>query len=303
MNKPENKNLPASIHDRLLRQARQEGRPLNELLQYYAIERFLYRLTESRYADQFILKGALLFRLWRLSPSRPTRDIDLLGFVENDLENLIAIVKDVCDLKVSDDGIRFDATTVTGERIREEAEYKGVLIRLQGLLGKIRLHVQIDIAFGDVVSPSAVRRAYPTLLAMPGPDVRSYPPEAVIAEKLQAMIHLGSANSRMKDFYDLWLLTDQIKFKGKVLQEAIQQTFQNRVTEIPEAEPVAFSGGFAQEKQRQWTAFLKTDMVTNAPDQLVLAIKQIQEFIQPIFKAILGGKEFRRSWMADQRWK
>jgi predicted nucleotidyltransferase component of viral defense system len=302
MNKPENKNLPASIHDRLLRQARQEGRPFNELLQYYAIERFLYRLSQSRYTDQFILKGALLFRLWRLSPLRPTRDIDLLGFAENDLEKLIAIVKEVCDLKVSDDGIRFDVATVTGERIREEAEYEGVRVRFQSLLGKIRLHLQIDIAFGDVVSPSAVRRVYPTLLAMPGPDVRSYPPETVIAEKLQAMIYLGIANSRMKDFYDLWVLTNQFDFQGNVLQEAIRQTFQNRRTEIPKDEPAAFSKDFAQEKQRQWTAFLKTEAVSEAPDQLIFAAKRIQKFVQPIFEAILDGGELGKNWMTKEGW-
>jgi predicted nucleotidyltransferase component of viral defense system len=302
VNAPEHKNLPASIHDRLLKQARKSGRPLNELLQYYAIERFLYRLTQSKHAEKFILKGALLFRVWGFEPYRPTRDIDLLGFTNNDVASLIAIVKEICDLKVSEDGIDFLAATVTGERIRDNAEYEGVRLRFSSTLGKIQLHLQIDVAFGDVVTPSAVSGFYPTLLAMPAPEVCSYPPETVVAEKLQAMIYLGSVNSRMKDFYDLWVLTNQIQFKGGVLQKAINLTFENRDTDIPEGEPVALSTQFAQEKQGQWKAFLKTENISNAPPQFDLVLARIQEFISPIFEAQHTGKTFRKNWQVNGTW-
>ena len=192
MSDQEIKNLPASIQDRLLNQARSSGRPFNELLQYYAIERFLYRLAQSKYTNHFVLKGALLFRAWGFAAFRPTRDIDLLGNISNEVENLVTIMKDVCGQEVQADGIHFDPETVRGERINEDADYEGVRIRFEGKLGKVRLHLQIDIGFSDIVTPASKTVNYPVILKMPAPKMQAYPPETVVSEKLQAMIFLGA---------------------------------------------------------------------------------------------------------------
>lgn len=278
------------------------GRPLNELLQYYAIERFLYRLAQSRYADQFVLKGALLFRVWGLPVFRPTRDIDLLGYTSNEVESLVAIVREVCKVVVPEDGVRFDPGSMKGERIKEDADYAGVRLKFSGLLGKTRLNLQIDVGFGDIVSPAPVVKPYPVILSMPVPELRSYPPESVVAEKLQAMIYLGSANSRMKDFYDLWILSENIEFDGEALLEAIRQTFEHRTTDVPEYEPVSFSEKFANEKQGQWTAFLRASAIIDVPGHLDMILTRLREFILPVFKSILAGKKFTKTWKLRGPW-
>jgi predicted nucleotidyltransferase component of viral defense system len=297
------KDLPASIHERLLQQARVSGRPLNELLQYYAIERFLYRLSCSRYAGQFVLKGALLFRVWGLPAFRPTRDIDLLGFTSNEVSNLVAIVQELCMLEVPDDGIRFDPESVKGKRIKEDADYEGVRLRFMGFLGRARLNLQMDVGFDDVVTPAPLVKAYPAILEMPVPELRSYPPETVVAEKLQAMIYLGSANSRMKDFYDLWIFACMIEFKGEVLQDAIRRTFEHRDTDVPENEPVAFSERFANDKQDLWLAFVKTSSIKDAPEQMETVIAHLRKFIFPVFESIRTDMKFTKTWSADGPWK
>jgi predicted nucleotidyltransferase component of viral defense system len=303
VSKPDVKNLPASIRDRLLKQAHLSGRPMNELLQYYAIERFLYRLSRSRHADQFVLKGALLFRTWGLSAIRPTRDIDLLGYTSNEVGNLTAIIKEVCTQEVQEDGLLFDPDTVAGERIKEDADYEGVRVRFTGLLGEARLHLQIDVGFADVVFPSPMVKTYPVILPMPAPELHSYPPETVIAEKLQAMVFLGSVNSRIKDFYDLWILASRFEFKGSALQKSILLTFEHRNTEFPSGEPAAFSTWFTKEKQRQWMAFLMTSTITDAPDQLELILVLLKKFILPIFESIRSGRKFGKKWKAGGPWR
>jgi len=301
--KPDIKNLPASILDRLMNQSQITGRNYNELLQYYAIERLLYRLAQSPHAKQFVLKGALLFRTWGLPASRPTRDIDLLGRTSNNLENMISIIKDVCAQKVEDDGLVFDPDTVVAERIKEDANYPGIRVRFTGKLGKARVHIQIDVGFADVVSPSPMVMTYPVILPLPAPELRSYPPETVVAEKLQAMIYLAIANSRMKDFYDLWILANRFEFKGAVLQESIRRTFEHRKTDIPAGEPVAFSVQFAREKQGQCSAFLKTSAITDAPDQLETVLAFLQIFILPVFQSTLTKQKFVKMWKPGGPWK
>jgi predicted nucleotidyltransferase component of viral defense system len=290
VSKPIVKNLPASIQERLSIQARLNDRPFNEFLQYYTIERFLYRLSQSKQAGQFVLKGALLFRVWGLPAFRPTRDIDMLGFTSNEVENLTSMIREICEQKVQDDGLTFDPQTVIGERINEDADYGGVRIRFSGLLGKARVHLQVDVGFADVVFPAPMEMKYPVILPMPVPMLRVYPPETVVAEKLQAMIDLGTVNSRMKDFYDLWILADRFKFKVEVLQEAIHRTFERRHTQIPATEPVAFSAHFAREKQNQWMAFIRTSTITNAPDKLETVLVRLREFIMPIFQNLSAGR-------------
>ena len=303
MSKPEIKNLPASIQDRLLNQARLSERPFNELLQYYAIERFLYRLSQSKHVSQFVLKGALLFRVWTLPAFRPTRDIDLLGQTSNEVENLVAIIKEVCGQEVQEDGLLFDPDTVTGERIKEDADYEGIRARFTGLLGKTRVHLQIDVVFADIVFPAPVVMKYPVILPMPAPALRSYPRETMVAEKLQAMIYLGTINSRMKDFYDLWILANRFGFEGDLLQEAVRRTFEHRNTDIPTDEPAAFSAQFAREKQGQWNAFIRTSDIPDAPGQLIIILAYLQEFILPIFQELCAGRIFGKKWNAGGTWR
>jgi len=192
---------------------------------------------------------------------------------------------------------------VTGERIQEDADFAGVRVRFSGLLGRARARLQIDVGFADVVSPAPRVKTYPVILPMPAPELRSYPPETVIAEKLQAMVFLGSVNSRMKDFYDLLVLANRFEFKGSALQEAIRLTFEHRNTELPSGEPAAFSAQFAREKQGQWRAFLTTNAITDAPAPLEITLECLREFILPVFQSTLAGRKFGKKWKAGGPWE
>ncbi len=224
MSKETKKNLPASVHSRLLNLARSADRPLNEFLQFYPIERFLYRLGQTRFRQNFILKGAQMLRVWHAPTSRPTMDVDLLGTVENSVENLERIVRECCSIEI-EDGVVFRPETVVSREIRKNAEYRGVRVNLHGLLGTIRLNVQIDFGFGDTVVPSPVEISLPQILDFGSPELLGYTPESAIAEKFQAMVELDLTNTRIKDFYDIWLLSQNLEFQGEVLAEAIKTTF------------------------------------------------------------------------------
>ena len=247
----ERKNLPTSIHQRLLNKARQSGRAFNELLQYYAIERLLYRLSISEYSELFTLKGALMFNAWGLTNLRPTRDIDLLGHTQNTVDAVLKIFQDLSKLEAEPDGLEFDPLHIQSERIKEDADYEGIRITMTARLGKTRLPIQIDIGFADVITPAPESLDYPTILDLPAPHLYGYPPETVIAEKFQAMIVLGMANSRMKDFYDIWMLITNFEFESSVIQNAIERTFQNRGTELPTEKHIVFSDEFAENKADQ----------------------------------------------------
>ncbi len=201
------KDIASSVHQRLLNVARQTDRPFNEILQYYAMERFLYRLSKSRYRDRFILKGALILICWEAPISRPTADIDLLGYIDSEVDSIVAIMKDICEQRVVDDGMVFYMDSVGGERIIEGAEYRGVRVKVRGGLGNARVTAQIDVGFGDVVVPSPEKVDYPAILDFPAPRLLGYSRESIIAEKLATMIRLGVLNSRMKDIFDIWLLS------------------------------------------------------------------------------------------------
>jgi Nucleotidyl transferase AbiEii toxin, Type IV TA system len=273
------KNLPVSIHRRLLNLARSENRPLNELLQYYAIERFLYRLGNSVYRTQFILKGGQMLKVWNAPTARPTIDIDLLGKVNNSIENLEKIVSECCQTK-SSDGVVFDQSSIKGEAIRKDAEYQGVRITLNGTLGKIRLHLQIDFGFGDAVVPEPIEIELPQLLDLGKPKLYGYTPESSIAEKFQAMVALDLTNSRMKDFYDIWLLSKTLEFDNKVLSDAIKETFKRRETPLPTSTPRALTTEFTNDKnkQTQWKAFLRKNRL-DEEIELEAVVKEIEEFL------------------------
>ncbi|MBW2593251.1 MAG: nucleotidyl transferase AbiEii/AbiGii toxin family protein [Deltaproteobacteria bacterium] len=214
------KNMSASVRQRLLNRARSDHRPFNELLQYYAMERFLYRLSQSVHVDRFILKGALMLRVWRSPELRPTMDIDMLGVTSNEKVDIVAQIQDILTVDVETDGLAFDPDSIQAERITEDADYEGIRIRFLGELGTARINMQIDIGFGDVVYPEPEESDFPTMLNSPVPRLLCYSRESSIAEKFEAMVKLGMLNSRMKDFYDIWLLSRQFDFDGAKLAAA-----------------------------------------------------------------------------------
>ena len=245
------RNLAASVRARLLNRARETRQDFNLILTRYALERLLYRLSISPHADQFLLKGALLFDLWFDIPHRPTRDADFLGLGSAELPVLEAIFKNVCMVD-ADDGVTFRPDKVHAVEIRKEANYAGVRITLLGLVDGARCSIQVDIGFGDAVTPGPEEARYPVMLPeVEAPKLRVYPRYTVVAEKLEALASLGIANSRMKDFFDLWILSRYTEFDGDTLRRAIRATFDRRKTELPPRVPFGLTDDFARDTQKQ----------------------------------------------------
>lgn len=284
MKKQTNKNIAASVHQRLLNIARETGRPFNEVLQYFAMERLLYRLSCSRHKGSFVLKGALLFRVWDVPDSRATRDIDFLAFLDNSPGNIAAIFREVCTIK-GDDGLVFDPDSVDARTIKADADYEGVRVRFRGLLGKARITMQIDVGFGDKVHPAVVQTDYPVILDLPAPSLYMYPPETVVAEKVEAMIHLGSLNSRMKDFYDIWRLSQQFEFDAEILSEAIRQTLNNRETKLIPFDELKADLLENETSKKQWSAFL-TKSGISGPESFHEVLDQLAIFLDPLLERI-----------------
>jgi hypothetical protein len=298
------KNISASVHQRLLNKARESRRPFNELLQYFAIERFMYRLSKTPHVERFILKGALMLPVWKAPLTRPTKDIDLLGYLDTDVQIITNAFRDVCEQGVESDGMLFDADSVSGEIIMEEADYGGIRVGLQGSLGSARVSLQIDVGFGDVITPSASEITYPTILDMPPPALRGYSRESTVAEKFQAMVKLGALNSRMKDFYDIWMLSCEFNFEGSVLAAAITSTFQNRRTDVPKRiVPLEESFGKDPTKTSQWQGFISKSKLDNVPHSFAECIAALGVFLRPVAEALYVGKPFDRSWVAPGPWK
>ena len=295
-------NLTASVRQRLQNISRVGKEPFDLVLSRYAVERLLYRLSQSTYADRFLLKGAMLFPLWFEEMHRPTRDVDLLGFSENDEETLERIFKRLCEITVEEDGLTFDAKSVTAERIQEDAAYTGIRVTLLATLDKARIPVQADIGFGDAVTPSPEEVTFPTLLGFPAPKLRAYPIYTVVAEKLEAMVSLGEANSRMKDFFDIWFLSQRFEFDGKLLTQAIQATFIRRLTALPEGIPLALSNEFADSKATQWRAFLNKNGLPQSTFSQVL--EELRNFLTPkLFESASTGDFLSTSWGPDRKWQ
>lgn len=296
-------NTAASVRQRLLNRARQDKRPFNELLQYYAMERFLYRLSQSAHAQRFILKGALMLRVWQAPQARPTMDIDMLGKTDNSAAAVIDHVRDVLLTVVEEDGLEFDSTSLQSEAITQDADYQGLRVRLTGTLAGARVALQLDIGFGDAVYPAAELATFPTLLDLPAPHLLCYSRESAIAEKFQAMVNLGDLNSRMKDFYDIWLLARQFDFEDAQLAEAIKQTFARRDTALPDALP--FGPDFVAAKQTQWRAFHRRLQQPNLPEQFDKVTMVLAEFLAPF----LAGADqpalhtiTKKHWLAPGPW-
>lgn len=299
------KNLAASVHQRLLDKARHAGRPFNELLQYFTMERFLYRLSRSKYAGNFVLKGALMLNVWeRTTLPRPTLDIDVLAQrIGNSVDSIVQVVREICNQVVDPDGITFDSETVEGGRIAEEAEYEGVRIRLRGSLGNARLSMQLDVGFGDVVLPAEVELDYPTILDFPAPHLRCYSKESMVAEKFEAAVRHGDLNTRMKDFFDIWFLSRQFDFEGTSLARAIREVFSRRGTKLSH-EVVSLSPTFAQEptKAAQWRAFRRRNRLDSAPESFAELMTAVDTFLEPLAAAIHVGLPFKARWGPSRRW-
>ena len=303
MKKPGTKNIGASVRQRLLNRARETGRPFSELLQYFAMERFLYRLSKSEYADKFVLKGALMLTAWNAPLLRPTMDIDLLGRIGNDIGAMTAIVREICAGDVEpDDGLVFDAATVQGERIAEAAEYEGVRVRFRATLDAARIQMQIDVGFGDIVVPAAMLTTYPTILDLPAPRLLAYGKETAVAEKFEAMVKLGELNSRMKDFFDVWLLSRSFDFNGARLSEAIEETFKRRGTVLPNGEPVALTREFYSnpQKQAQWAGFIRRMKLGDVPSFPEI-VDGLREFLMPLVRAVSKSEYFDLGWISHRR--
>jgi len=299
------KNIEASVRDRLQNKARETNRPFAEVLQYYSMERFLYRFSQSKYKDKFILKGALMFTVWEVSDRRTTLDIDFLAYFDNQITTIEKVVKDVCKVRVPADGLIFDPETIVGQKIKKDADYEGVRVKFRGFLKRSRIPMQIDIGFGDIVYPKPRIINYPAILDFPNPHLKGYPLESVVSEKFEAMVKLGLLNSRMKDFFDLWLMIRRFDFKGTNLTEALKKTFNHRKTALPEMKPLFAQEIYDEDSDRQtlWKAFLTKGQIKHAPEKLGTTAKAIEKFLIKPITAMSKGEKFNSQWNASGPWK
>lgn len=275
------RDIGASVRSRLLKLARDRGQPFDLVITRYALERLLYRLSESAHRNRFALKGAMLVTTWFPDPHRPTRDLDLLGFGDSSEESILGVFREVCGMS-ADDGITFETDMLRIERIREELEHGGMRLRTVANLSRARINVVVDVGFGDAVEPGLEEIEFPVLLDSAVPRLRAYPRETVIAEKFQAMVNLGRANSRMKDFYDVWLLSKVYEFDEARLAKAIAATFERRRTTIPSDVPDALTPEFARDasKRRQWEAFIRE--LRASPGSLETVVSDLAAFLMPM---------------------
>lgn len=299
------KNIEASIRGQLQNKAKETHRPFAEVLQYFGMERFLYRFSRSKYADKFILKGALMFTVWHVPERRTTLDIDFLARFDNKIASIEKMIKDVCKTDVISDGLVFDLKTVKGQRIKEDADYEGIRVKFVGFLQRSRIPMQIDIGFGDSIYPGPKAIEYPVILDLPKPRLKGYPAESVISEKFEAMVTLGLLNSRMKDFYDIWLMLRQFNFDGSKLTEALKRTFTHRKTGFPKGKKLFAEEIYDEGSDRQtlWKAFLNKTNVKPAPQELSAVAKEIEQFLLKPLDAIKKEQKFNRGWKAPGPWE
>ena len=298
-------NIAASIKSKLLTISKTRREDYNYLLTRYVGERLLYRLSQSPYQAQYVLKGATLFKVWHGEPHRATKDLDFLCSGNNEIEYLVNVYREICEIECVEDGIIFLPDSVTGELIKEDQEYEGVRIKLKGQLSKIEIPIQVDIGFGDAVTPNAEEVEIEPILNLPKPRLQIYPRETVIAEKFQAMVSLGISNSRIKDFYDIWFLCRNFEFSGSLLCEAINNTFYRRKTEIPNKEPLAFTEEFFNDtnKQKQWQAFKNKLKIEHIPNSLSELINEIKDFLIPPCVAAANNENFDKIWRISGNWQ
>ena len=275
------RDIGASVRQRLLNLAHARGQPMDLLLTRYALERLLHRLSLSPHRERFVLKGAMLLVTWFDEPHRATRDVDLLGFGDATEDALLSTFREIMAIE-ADDGVHFDLKNLRIDAIREELEYGGSRLRTTAALAGARIPITVDIGFGDAIAPGTEDVNLPVLLDMPSPRLRAYPPETVIAEKVHAMVALGRANSRMKDYYDVWMLTSTFDLNPERMRQAIAATFARRDTVIPNQVPDGLSDAFANDpaKRRQWDAFVR-DLTGSVP-QLDRVFADLRDRLMPV---------------------
>jgi predicted nucleotidyltransferase component of viral defense system len=298
-------NVAVSVRDRLLEHTRRKRGNFQLTLRRYLVERFLYRLGQSRHREHFVLKGAMLFVLWDASIYRPTKDLDLAGFWTNDEASLIAAIREILAIPCPEDGISFVIDAITAEPIRHQEHYHGFRVRVLGILATAKVSLQIDVGFGDAIEPPAVFEAYPVALDAPAPLIRAYPREAAIAEKLHAMVSHGLENSRYKDFYDVYLLSSRFAFSGASMAAAITATFTRRnTTEL--GSPVALTDAFYDDPARagQWLKFLqRTKLGSDVPADFAFIGLRIKAFLEAPVQAIQIGGTFAAMWSPGGPWR
>jgi hypothetical protein len=297
-------NVAASVRQRLLNLARERGASFDQLLVYFAIERFLYRLSLTPWVDSLVIKGATLLRVWDVPFARPTRDIDFVGRVPGSPDALIALVRECLAAAVADDGLRFD-DEVTAEEILVDGEYPGVRLVVRGDLSGAKFRLQLDVGIGDDVVPDPAWVEYPALLPdMPAPRVLAYDPVTSIAEKVEAMVKLGDGNSRLKDFYDVWLLATSLAFDGATMAESFAATFRKRGTELPDAGAVIVTHEFVSSRPvtTQWSAFRAKAGVDKALE-FATVVEVVRAFVVPVLDAVSAGVPFSTEWPAGGSWR
>lgn len=305
MSRDDLSNVATSVRQRLLNRAREQDEEYQLLLERYVQERFLHRLGQSRHDGEFVLKGATLFIVWQGERHRVTRDLDLLGQGPPAAERLESCIEDVCRTGVADDGVVFQPESVEVGPIREDQEYEGLRATVEAHVGSARIRLQIDVGFGDAVWPAPEPQAFPVLLDdFEAPQPRTYSKETVVAEKFQAMVDLGMANSRMKDFYDLWYLSEQFGFEGGTLAEALRRTFERRRTPLPTDVPLALTEEFAESdaKTRQWAAFVRKGRLGVTDLTLKTVVRRLRPFLMPSTKALAQEHAFESAWPPGGPW-
>lgn len=298
-------NVAASVRQRLMNIAHEKGDTPNVIWTRYAIERLLYRLSVSEYAEDFVLKGAVLFMVWSSKPHRPTMDLDLLGTGEDSNERIEAVFRRICQAEHENDGLNFDEKSIQVVPIREGFEYQGRRVTLLAYLGKARIALQVDIGFGDAVTPKPELINFPCLLDFPEPQVKAYSQVTVIAEKFHAMVLLGITNSRMKDFYDLFVLASRFIFDGVLLVKAVKATFRRRKTVIPNQVPMALTAEFAQDnmKRIQWNAFVQKSGIDREVPDFLEVLSLLRAFLLPVMQAAHSSGEAPVHWKAGGPWE
>jgi len=292
--------MAASIRQRLRDLARTRQEDFDYVLRQYVMQRLLYRLGSSDYADQFLLKGALLFWVWNENFHRPTRDIDLLSFGDNDVAHLVEVFRQIVG-QDDGDGLVFDEESISGIEIKEDADYPGVRLTGFSYLAKARVPFQVDIGFGDVVIPEPEETQLPCFLDLPSPRLRIYPVYSVIAEKFQAMVMLGIANSRMKDFYDIQVIANTMALDGDFLSQAVKATFERRKTAISTEPLFVFTNDFIQNqgKHTQWRAFLNKNGL-QMQSSFTDVVGEVQSLLEPVYESIAQQQPFKLQWLSDE---
>jgi predicted nucleotidyltransferase component of viral defense system len=303
MTPKEVRDMAASVRRRLRNLAAEKGEEAGFVLTRYAVQRLLHRLGRSEYRDRFLLKGATLFAVWSDQPHRPTRDLDLLGFGDTAIPSMEEIFRSLCGQRDPEDGLDFPPELVRGERIRGDEEYQGVRVSLTAMLGKSRIPLQVDVGFGDDVFPAPQETEVPGLLGLEAANVRAYPREAVVAEKLQVIVALGIANSRMKDFHDIWVLSREFPFSADPLVESVRRTFARRRTPVPALAPLALTAEFAADgnKRVQWKAFVRKGKL-DTTSELREVIGALAEFLVPVLAAAAGRDALNATWVPGGPW-